>query len=100
MDAIYARRMEIWEKHAFVISFATAIKQPICALRPQIHGRSGTSIKDDNFGPRLFRPMRMLNIIMSCGKLREPMHQRENKPRQRPVRIIENNREPWKQRRS
>ncbi len=100
MDAIHARRMQIWAKHAFVVSFAAAIKQPIRALRPHMHCRAGASIKHRNFGPRFFRPMRMLDVIMSCGKLRKPMHERENKPRQRPVRVVENNRQPREQWRS
>ena len=39
MDAIHARRMQIWAKHAFVISFAAAIEQPIRAPRPHARPR-------------------------------------------------------------
>ena len=41
----------------------------------------------------------MFDIIMSTGDLREQVHESENEPRQTPIGIIENDRDPWQQRR-
>jgi hypothetical protein len=64
-----------------------------------VDGRARADIQDRDSCNVVLRPIRMIDIKMSTGNLREQLHDAENKPREKPIRIIENDGEPWQQRR-
>ena len=94
VEPVHARPVQILTNHALIIPLVPAIEQPIRGPRPQMNGRPRADIQDRDFCKVILRPLRMIDIKMSAGNLREKLHDAENKPRENPIRIIKNDGEP------
>ena len=64
-----------------------------------MHGRAGVDIQYRNLCNELFGPMRMFDIEMAAGNMREELHDSHDQPHQEPVGIIENHRKAGEKRR-
>ncbi len=60
-------------------------------------GRARADIQDRDFCNVVLRPMRPVDIKVPAGNLREQLHDPENKPREKPIRIVKNDGEPRQQ---
>ena len=76
---VYACPMQILADHALIAPLTAAVEQPIGVSCAQVNGRSRPDIQDGDLGDQLFGPMRVFDIKMSTGNLREqvddPDHQ-------------------------
>ena len=90
IEAIDSASAQVWIQDAFLISGRPGVEQPVAASRAEMHGRAGAEIEHVDFQNGAGRPMRMFDIKMAGGQLRKKMHSAENRFRQRPVRVIEN----------
>ena len=68
---VYSRPVQIFANHTLVGPIITAVEQPILASGVQVNSRSRADIEHRHLGNQLFGPMRMFNIEMSAGNLRE-----------------------------
>ena len=98
-EPVNSRPVQIWTNHPLIISLAPAIEQPICAPGPQVNSRARAQIQYRNLRRELFGPVWLFDIKMAAGNLREQLHDPKNKPREKPIRIIENDSDPRQQRR-
>src|SRR2546423_13137184 len=60
-----------------------------------MNSRAGVDIKDCNLCNELFGPVRVFDVEMAAGNMREELYNGHDQLRQKPVGIIENHPERW-----
>src|SRR6476620_4179897 len=96
---VYSSPVQIFANHTLIAPVITAVEQPILASALQVNRRSRAEVEHRHLSDKLFGPMRMFNVEMSAGNLREQVDHADHQRSERPVRIIKNNSMPRQQRR-
>src|SRR5205823_9739924 len=81
VELIYAGGMKVWPKDAFVVAFASTVKQPIMVASTQMNRRARSQIQHVDLCPRAIRPTWMFKITMPRWDLRENVYQSEHHAR-------------------
>src|SRR5436190_2032507 len=91
---IHAFATKILPDDAVVITKRSRVAEPIAFHRADVHRGAGFQIECIDFDPYSVWPAPVLDVEMSSWDLREQMDSSKNNLRQKPVCVVEDNRQP------